>query len=136
MLRAAGEFFFGFQELRTRKSGTDVPMDRETVQSLKRRFDELCGKAQKLSERRNEIAHGIVGLVPQGMTNDRTFYLRPAYNESKKHKELTTPKFSYGSKEITSYSEQFADLASGTYHLNEDVRAMLKARRGASPPRS
>ena len=96
----------------------------EKLQSL---IEELLKRANQLSGRRNEIAHGIVNPYFE-TENDRSihkgFVLYPAYYATRKRKlpdevPLTevTLTYIYSSAEIANFGRQFDDLANKTIEV-------------------
>jgi hypothetical protein len=65
-------------------------------------YRRLINEAQKLSARRNEIAHGRVIQIPF-----HGFYLMPATYNSKKNPIAGTRAYAYSSSEITVYTLHF-----------------------------
>ena len=90
-----------------------------TTQELEGRLDKFMQEYVGFSDRRNEVAHGIVHPV-SGMqffllTTTRPHYMVqyaviPAYHISKRFHANGVPKFMYGLPELSLLYERFTDL--------------------------
>ena len=124
MLQAASLAFF---------YGLGIPDDHQLVKD----FKSVLSQAKKFSERRNDIAHGVVDHYhPQ--TNDtgawinRSGYaLFPTYGSLKERDQAGIPTYCYSSAELDYFSEQFRALQKPAHTLAAEISvttdALMKA---------
>jgi len=112
MLKEAGDAFF-----------MAFPNDDDNA-----KFDELRKLARQYAERRNDIAHGIVGpyptpggpvrglalLPPRHATAKRTLI---PHDKPQRHPPTDRPNYAYASPEIMFFSAQFYDLSREIHQL-------------------
>ena len=113
MLRAAGESYF-----------LSFPDDTLAVV-----FKDICKVAHSFAERRNEIAHGLVGVLFKTHSKNQTYCLQPAWIDYKKNNKYSLPIFAYTSKDILYYANCFVELVKPVSHLAAQIVGLAQARR-------
>lgn len=129
MVRAAGEAYFAGHPVAVSADSTDSRFDSAAA---KREFERIMKVALSLSNRRNEITHGIVGeySTPNGPTKgvalhppDFTNKGRPLAIDDLRAGRLRTPRpaYAYTSKEIEYYTLQFQTLRREVHRLADSI---------------
>jgi hypothetical protein len=79
---------------------------------LQAAFDRLSKEASAASQRRNEIAHGVVQASnpPKNVFDGARFVLYPAYYATTKRSHDHAPRYGYASKQINRFNVQFSEL--------------------------
>ncbi len=105
-------------------------------EELQNKLTDILTTAEKLSARRNEIAHGIVQPYVANLTEPHvpSYALFPAYYATSKRKfqeqdlalQLTTAKFVYSSIEIDKFAAAFSALVEPTLQV---ITAVLSRKR-------
>jgi hypothetical protein len=118
MVQAAAESYFQL----TKKDAEDEKV-RTANDALRERFKRTAKCALKLSERRNNIAHGIVGQHGRG------HFLTPPLYAAKKYPLSEIPisvweraAYAFTAEDIHSYRERFDDLYDELSTLADDLR--------------
>ncbi len=107
---------------------------------LQEALDEHLKNAERLSARRNEIAHGIVQLYVADVEEAKlmsSYALVPAYYATRKRRfaakdlglQLTTATYIYSSVEINNFAGAFASLVDPTIELTTRILASKRGRK-------
>jgi hypothetical protein len=98
---------------------------------------EILRESQKAVERRNELAHGIVMPYKlEGNSEPSGFCLLPSYYDMKKRDvNSDAPQFAYTAENIDFFADAFRKLQKAPYQVANDVIALVRQRRGRTPPR-
>jgi hypothetical protein len=134
MIAGAAEAFF-------------LQRDGDHCQSLKERVSDLLEQAENFASRRNEIAHGVIGIIfGEGAFEDdemppSSWVLTPSFYARKKRKMSRAqpsgiiglaPVYEYSSVEIDSISSKFRDLRPVAQRLAHAIRHQRHREKQAS----
>ena len=120
MLRAASEAFFFYY-------GTEM------ADTLQDKFKDVLRNAVQFSQRRNDIAHGVVDhyrppppTVPP-MSSPDEYALFPAYATFKERDPQNVPTYCYASAELDYYRTQFYSLRRPAFSLCQEIATAAQA---------
>jgi hypothetical protein len=94
-------------------------------------FDDLMDRAQRLADRRNEIAHSVVDamqwdpslrpLYKHLIDEPAEFCAIPSYYTHRKFDASNRPAYAYTSKELIGYALAFRDLGTDCYRFAQRI---------------
>lgn len=94
------------------RSNTSKPDEKAKITTLERQTKHLLKQVSGWSDRRNDVAHGVVVLSTDSrMANDYVL-IPPGYNSKKYGPQITSdPAYTYNAAQITEFRNQFLRLA-------------------------